>query len=227
MIIYTDEEFINICNESKSMLEARSKIDIHWRTFRKRAIKLNCFKPNQGNINKNYPNSYKLEDILNGKYPHYQSYKLKNRLIKEGLKTNICELCGITNWNNKPIICHLHHIDGNHYNNSIENLQMLCPNCHSQTETYMSKNLKIKNEKHKYNKMLIDELNKKNKYELNKIEQKEKIELLLNSDIDFSKFGWVNKASKILNIRPQKVNNWMKKNMLEFYEKNCFKRTVL
>lgn len=47
---------------------------------------------------------------------------------------------------------------------------------------------------------------------------------LLNSNIDFSKFGWVNKAAKILNIYPQKVNKWMKKNMPEFYEENCFKR---
>lgn len=47
---------------------------------------------------------------------------------------------------------------------------------------------------------------------------------IINSGIDFSKFGWVNHVSLILNISPQKVNSWMKRNMLEFYENNCFKR---
>lgn len=49
------------------------------------------------------------------------------------------------------------------------------------------------------------------------------VEKLLNSDIEFGKFGWVNKASNIIGIRHQKVNKWMKKNMKDFYEKNCYK----
>ena len=51
-----------------------------------------------------------------------------------------------------------------------------------------------------------------------------KIEKIENSDITFSKFGWVNKVSLILDIKPQRVNSWMKRNMSEFLEKNCFKR---
>ena len=62
--------------------------------------------------------------------------KLKQKLLKEGLKENKCECCGITEWNGKSLIMQLHHIDGNNRNNSLENLQMLCPNCHSQTENY-------------------------------------------------------------------------------------------
>jgi len=58
--------------------------------------------------------------------------------------------------------------------------------------------------------------------------RKEKINNLINkitiSNINFSKLGWVKEVSKILNIKQQKVNGWMKKNMKEFYEKNCFKR---
>ena len=49
-------------------------------------------------------------------------------------------------------------------------------------------------------------------------------ELVLNSGIDFSKFGWVGKVSKILNTPSQKVNGWMKRYLPEFYENNCFKR---
>lgn len=53
------------------------------------------------------------------------------------------------------------------------------------------------------------------------------IDKILNSGIDFSKFGWVGKVSIILNKKPQKVNQWMKKYMPEFYENNCFKRKVV
>lgn len=54
--------------------------------------------------------------------------------------------------------------------------------------------------------------------------EKLKIDLILNSGIDFSKFGWVNEVAKIINKNSQKVNKWMKRYMLDFYEKNCFKR---
>ena len=65
-----------------------------------------------------------------------KSAKLKNRLINEGYKENRCELCGISEWNGKPLVCQLHHIDGDVTNNELSNLQMLCPNCHSQTDNY-------------------------------------------------------------------------------------------
>jgi len=48
--------------------------------------------------------------------------------------------------------------------------------------------------------------------------------LIINSDIDFSKFGWVNNVANIIKQKPQKVKVWMKKYMLDFYNKNCFKR---
>ena len=47
-----------------------------------------------------------------------------------------CECCGISSWNGKEIVFQLHHMDGNHKNNKLENLILLCPNCHSQTENY-------------------------------------------------------------------------------------------
>ena len=62
--------------------------------------------------------------------------KLKKRLIKEGLKENMCEICGINEWLNKPISLELDHINGNNMDHRIENLRILCPNCHSQTATY-------------------------------------------------------------------------------------------
>jgi hypothetical protein len=71
---------------------------------------------------------------------NYQSHKLKLRLLAEGLKQHKCECCGITEWNGQPAPIELDHIDGNRYNNTIENLRILCPNCHAQTDTYRGKN---------------------------------------------------------------------------------------
>ena len=88
----------------------------------------------------------KSKDFSNLKYISASEYlgtdkfiatsKLKLKLLKEGIKENKCEICGITKWNGKPLVMQLHHIDGNNKNNSLDNLQMLCPNCHSQTENY-------------------------------------------------------------------------------------------
>ncbi len=65
---------------------------------------------------------------------------LKLRLIKEGLKDASCECCGITEWRGLPITLALHHINGERLDNRLENLQLLGPNCHSQTDTYAGRN---------------------------------------------------------------------------------------
>ena len=65
---------------------------------------------------------------------------LKNFLIQE--VGEICTECGQEPiWNNKPLVLHLDHIDGNSDNNFPENLRLLCPNCHTQTDTYSSKGM--------------------------------------------------------------------------------------
>jgi hypothetical protein len=67
--------------------------------------------------------------------------RLKKRLYEEKLLEERCYSCGIGNtWNNKPITLQLEHIDGDHCNNEITNLTILCPNCHSQTSTFSIKN---------------------------------------------------------------------------------------
>lgn len=61
---------------------------------------------------------------------------LKNRLIKEGLKKNRCEICGIAEWRGEPLSMELHHVNGIGTDNRLENLQLLCGNCHSQTDNW-------------------------------------------------------------------------------------------
>lgn len=67
---------------------------------------------------------------------------VRKRLLNNKIKSNVCEICGISEWNGFPIVCELHHINGDSTDNRIENLQMLCPNCHSQTDNYCGKNIK-------------------------------------------------------------------------------------
>lgn len=76
-----------------------------------------------------------IEEILT-ENSTYQAFKLKNRLFKEGWKEQKCECCGNTEWLGYPIPLELHHINGNTTDNRIENLLILCPNCHAQTDTY-------------------------------------------------------------------------------------------
>ncbi len=68
--------------------------------------------------------------------------KIGDRPLKRYLSeiNNSCWICGIIEWNNKPITLELEHKDGDSTNNSEDNVCLICPNCHSQTETYKAKN---------------------------------------------------------------------------------------
>lgn len=65
-----------------------------------------------------------------------------NQILKKYLllKDDSCSVCGITEWNNSRITLELDHINGDGTNNNMDNLRLLCPNCHSQTDTYKAKN---------------------------------------------------------------------------------------
>ena len=63
-------------------------------------------------------------------------HHIKQRLLGAGLKTTRCEQCGIAEWCGRPLSLALHHVNGDGRDNRLENLQLLCPNCHSQTENF-------------------------------------------------------------------------------------------
>lgn len=65
---------------------------------------------------------------------------VKRRLISLGLKSGSCERCGVDSWRDSPLTIALHHVNGDGRDNRLENLRLLCPNCHSQTDTYGGRN---------------------------------------------------------------------------------------
>ena len=69
-----------------------------------------------------------------------QTNKIRQKLFKDGLKEKRCERCGNTMWNNAPIPLEVHHKDGCKDNNQLDNLEILCPNCHAQTDSYRGRN---------------------------------------------------------------------------------------
>ena len=69
----------------------------------------------------------------------YHQERLKDRLLSEHVKEAKCEICGRSEWLDQPIPLELHHINRNHFDNRLENLQILCPNCHSYTHNILRK----------------------------------------------------------------------------------------
>ena len=82
---------------------------------------------------------WNLEEYLQNSID-IQSNKIRTKILEEGIKEHKCECCGLTTWLNRPIPLELHHIDGDRTHNEISNYQLLCPNCHSFTDSYRGKN---------------------------------------------------------------------------------------
>ena len=112
---------------SINMCEAARRLGVPPMTFKGWAIRYGIYDPK--------PQERKrLEDLKSTTAVLYYLYA-------HDLKKHICEKCGLTEtWNELPITLTLHHVDGNKKHNNIENLEILCPNCHSQTFNYSGKN---------------------------------------------------------------------------------------
>lgn len=80
-----------------------------------------------------------LEEMFAAGRPRSRCH-LKRRLLKDGLKEEVCEQCGLSEWRGRPLRVTLHHLNGDGYDNRLDNLQFLCPNCHSQTSNYGGRN---------------------------------------------------------------------------------------
>jgi hypothetical protein len=81
------------------------------------------------------PRAAPIETYLVNGRPTNRSH-LKRRLLAAGFKTNRCEICGLTEWRGEPLSMALHHVNGDGRDNRLENLVLLCPNCHAQTPNF-------------------------------------------------------------------------------------------
>ena len=84
-----------------------------------------------------YMQAKNIEDWLSGK--HTPSINPMRSYLKQ-LRGHACEVCGLGMWNDKPIPLEVEHKNGNSDDNCPENVILICPNCHAQTDTYKAKN---------------------------------------------------------------------------------------
>lgn len=140
-----EEEFRQLIQTSYSYNEVLRKIGMSHGRSQNDIIKRRC---NQLNIScehfKKVGNGtnpqFSLKEILVQNSTYTNNTRLKQRLLNEHLLKNKCAICGNEGiWLNQPLSLQLDHINGVHNDNRIENLRILCPNCHTQTETYGSK----------------------------------------------------------------------------------------
>ena len=116
-----------------------------WTLIKRLELDTSHFHGQGWNKGKKLPPKRPLTDYLSNKFP-IKSYALKGKLIRENILEHKCSQCNRKTWNNKPIPLELDHIDGNHDNNNLDNLRLLCPNCHAQTPTYRRMKSSLKKE---------------------------------------------------------------------------------
>ena len=142
-----DLQFEKIVLESRSIRECLIKMNLspyggNYRVFKKKVKELGLNTDHflgQGWNKNNSPADIKdISVYFNNKIP-ITSYKLKRRILKDGIKPNRCESCGLNTWMGKPIPLELHHINCNNQDNRLENLLLLCPNCHAMTDGYRNR----------------------------------------------------------------------------------------
>jgi len=119
----SETEFKEVVFSSMTMAQASAKLGLHFNTFKRIAVKLGVYNPNQSGkgVKKDMSSvSIPLDEILEGKHPSYQTFKLKNRMLRENILNNVCSECKINEWNGKPISLELDHIDGVRTNHNTE-----------------------------------------------------------------------------------------------------------
>lgn len=142
---YSDEELIHAYNESNTLLEILQKFDlfpagVNYKKIKEEFVRLGLPISKFWNSPCKRTPPRKLEELFK-KDIKITSHTFKQRLLKHGYFEHKCYKCNLTKWNEKPIPIELEHINGDRLDNRLENLTILCPNCHAQTDTYRAKNV--------------------------------------------------------------------------------------
>lgn len=149
----SDEKFVQLIKSSSNIAEVLFKLGYTtkgnswgYSQVKQRMTDLNLHFGDFKGKNPMYKNvseqSISKEKLLKTNCKHTRTV-LRRYIISNNLIPYKCALCGLTKWNNKTISLELDHINGINNDNRLENLRFLCPNCHSQTCTYGSRNSKI------------------------------------------------------------------------------------
>ena len=143
----SDEQFIQIVQESNSYSDCLRALGLGTRggsstdILKRRIAELNCSTEHFGKQLQSATAKYSLEEILVENSSYANISRLKQRLVNEGKMEYKCQKCGISEWLGNPLTLQLDHINGVNNDHRLTNLRFLCPNCHSQTDTYAGKNM--------------------------------------------------------------------------------------
>lgn len=155
---YSDTEVFSAVKESKTIAEVLRKLNLvpngaNYSTYKRLKEKLKFddshFTGQGHNKDKLFGPKRPIEDYLNNDF-YITSHALKKRLIKEGYFEDKCNKCGVANWFDEKIVLELHHKDCNPTNNKLNNLDILCPNCHRYIHSKINKKKKRKKKTKKY-----------------------------------------------------------------------------
>lgn len=167
----SDEQFVELLKKSSTISEVLFKLGYTvkgnswgYSQIKRRMDDLNLdhsiFKGRSAIIKTNKLNNIKKEDILKENCKHQRTV-LRRYIIKNNLIPYKCAICGCTEWQGKTLSLELDHINGINNDNRLENLRFLCPNCHSQTSTYGSRNQQLNNSKYDISEELRNIVEKK------------------------------------------------------------------
>lgn len=132
------EQIEEAINNTNSMIKAALYLNISRDKFKRYAEKYGLFKPNQSGKGISKKKQYTDEEIFSNRNCEVSSSVLIKRLKQ--IREWKCDRCNLTEWLGQPISLEIHHIDGNRCNNNLDNLQILCPNCHALTNNWRSRN---------------------------------------------------------------------------------------
>lgn len=137
------DEILQWVKENKSKAWMARELKCNPKTIASKLIEMGIdYKGNSSHKGETLNKTYISAKEYLGTDKMITSYKLKTKLLREGIKEYKCERCGNTHWLGDIIPLELHHKNGNRFDNNLDNLELLCPNCHAFTENYRAKNRK-------------------------------------------------------------------------------------
>lgn len=181
----SDEQFVELLKKSSTISEVLFKLGYTvkgnswgYSQVKRRMDDLNLdysiFKGKSAVIKTNKLNNVKKEDILKENCKHQRTV-LRRYIIKNNLIPYKCAICGCTEWQGKTLSLELDHINGVNNDNRLENLRFLCPNCHSQTSTYGSRNQQLNSSEYD----IPDDLRKVVEEKYNEVKSVKKVSSIL------------------------------------------------